>query len=120
MTLGCLNAYGTMSGPLNVAGAQVGANCEQNQTLAAVCSLSANQGGWLKPAITGFTMKTTCAPHAPSVESLPFSGNWASYYGPVAQHPDSQFGICVREFICKIGSVLPNHVNTGVVTQQIR
>ncbi len=114
MMLGCDNPYGTMSGPLNVSGAQLGANCDVNQTQAAVCSVSAGQRSVVQSVITGFTMKTTCAPFAPTVESLPFTSSWASYYGSAPVHPDP-IGVCVREFTCKVGSSFASDVLNGAV-----
>jgi hypothetical protein len=32
----------------------------------------------------------------------PFTDNWASFYGPVAESPDP-VGICTREFTCELG-----------------
>ena len=125
MMLGCDNPYGTMSGPLNVSGAQLGANCDPNQTQAAVCSVSAGQHGPLQSVITGFTMKTTCAPFAPTVESLPFTSNWASFYGPAPMHPNP-LGVCVREFTCKVGSSIVGDpfgggvLSGGVLTSRAR
>ena len=102
MGIACFNPYGTMWGPLNVLGVQLGANCEPAQGQSVVCSLNAAQMGPTQLAITGFTMKTTCAPHGTSLESLPFTANWASYYGLAPVSPDP-VGICIREFTCRVG-----------------
>src|SRR5207253_8382096 len=45
MGLGCSNPYGTMWGPLDVPGTELGANCESNQTQTVVCSLDEVQAG---------------------------------------------------------------------------
>jgi hypothetical protein len=102
MGIGCDNSYGTMWGPLEVRGVELGANCEPAQSQAVICSLNATEPGPFQPTITGFTMKTTCAPYGTSVESLPFTDNWASFFGPAAVSPDP-IGICIREFTCEIG-----------------
>ena len=99
MGIACFNPYGTMWGPLNVLGVQLGANCEPAQGQSVVCSLNAAQMGPTQLAITGFTMKTTCAPHGTSLESLPFTANRASYYGLAPVSPDP-VGICIRELAC--------------------
>ncbi len=101
MGIGCVNPYGTMWGPLNVLGVEEGTNCEPGQTQSVVCSLSGAQTGSRTMAITGFTMKTECAPHGTSEQSLPFTATWASYYGPAPVSPDPA-GICLREFTCHV------------------
>jgi hypothetical protein len=100
--VGCVNPDGTMWGPLNVLGVELGANCEPNQTQSIVCSLSDAQAGPLQLAITGFTMKTDCPPFPTSVQPLPFASTWASFFGPAPVHPDP-VGVCLREFTCKVG-----------------
>ena len=102
MLLGCVNPFGTMAGPLNVAGVEEGANCEPGQTQSVVCSLSDVQAGPLTMVITGFTMRTECPPHGATVQSLPFSPTWASFFGPMPTSPDPVV-ICFREFTCQIG-----------------
>jgi hypothetical protein len=98
MGIGCLNPYGTMWGPLNVRGVEEGANCEGDQTQSIVCSLNADQPGpfAIRVRITSFTMKTTAGDGSTEMKSLPFSDNWASFYGPLP------FG-AYREFTCRIG-----------------
>jgi hypothetical protein len=97
MGVGCPNPYGTMWGPLNVAGVEEGSNCENDQTQTVVCSLSDTQAA---PAmgrrITGFTMKTTSEDGTVQTQSLPFSNNWASFYG---LRPHGSY----REFTCRVG-----------------
>lgn len=100
--IGCINPYGTMWGPLNVPGVEVGANCEPGQTQAVVCSLNGAQPGARPLAITGFTMKTECPPHGTTVKSLPFTATWASFHGLTPMSPDP-VGICLREFTCQVG-----------------
>jgi len=104
MGVGCPNAFGTMWGPLNVFGVEEGANCESGQSQTVVCSLSGGAAGPRTMAITGFTMKTDCAPHGTTVQSLPFTATWASFSGPAPVHPDP-FGICRRDFTCQISLV---------------
>lgn len=112
MGVGCVNPFGTMWGPLNVFGVEEGANCEAGQTESIVCSLIDPQTGPMGAAITGFTMKTECAPHAATVQSLPFSATWASFFGVAPVHPDSPLGICRREFTCEVNRV-NNVADTG-------
>jgi secreted trypsin-like serine protease len=112
--IGCDNFYGTMSGPLNVLGVQLGANCAPGESQAIVCSVNGNATntgnarniGLFRTVINAFTMKTTCAPHGTSVQSLPFTENWASFFGPNAVSPDP-VGICTREFTCSLGDAIP-------------
>jgi hypothetical protein len=98
MGIGCLNPADTMWGPLYVLGVEEGADCEADQTQTVVCSLNSHQTGPLAPQvrITGFTMKTTLANGATDVKSLPFSAQWASFYGLLPAGAQ-------REFTCRIG-----------------
>jgi hypothetical protein len=98
--LGCPNRFGTMFGPLNVLGVEEGANCEPGQSQTALCSLNTAR----TVAITGFTMKTECPPHGATVQSLPFTASFASFFGPAAVSPDP-FGVCKREFTCRVSPV---------------
>jgi hypothetical protein len=102
MGIGCENDYGTMWGPLDVRGVELGANCVPGSGQGVVCSVNAAQTNPYPLAITGFTMKTTCAPHGTSVESLPFSANAATYNGLAPVSPDPP-GVCTREFTCQLG-----------------
>ena len=107
MLLGCPNPYGTMSGPLYVDGAAIGAICEAGQTQSVVCSAN-NDFSALEPipvGITGFTMRTDCPPHGVSVQELPHSQTLATFFGAAAANPDP-VGLCIREFTCRIGPVL--------------
>ena len=92
--VGCPNDYGTMWGPLNVAGVMEGANCENDQTQTVVCSLSAGQSA-LSVRISAFTMKTTNEIGEVTVQSLPFTSTWASFFGV---KPHGAF----REFTCRV------------------
>src|SRR6266498_945647 len=88
MILNCFNQEDGvwMSGPLNVTGVEVGANCEFDRTQRIICSLSEAQTGPVSAQvkITGFTMKTTLADGSIDVISLPLdSSSAASYYGPL-------------------------------------
>jgi hypothetical protein len=100
--IGCVNPLGTMWGPLNVLGVEVGANCEPGQTQTVVCSLNADQPGVRPSVITGFSMKTDCPPHGSIVKSLPFTATWESFNGPAPTSPDP-IGVCLREFTCRVG-----------------
>jgi secreted trypsin-like serine protease len=118
MILGCPNPYDTMTGPLNVAGVEEGANCEPGQTQSIVCSLSDIQAGTRTLAIKSFTMKTSCPGHFVTTENLPFSSTFAGYYGLMPQSPDP-VGICFREFNCQIGlGDIYEPPNGGVFTNQ--
>ena len=107
MVLGCLNPHGTMSGPLYVDGAAIGANCESAQTQSVVCSAN-NDFSALEATpvgITGFTMRTDCPPHGVAVQELPHSRTLAAFFGLAARNPDPA-GLCIREFTCRIGPVV--------------
>jgi Trypsin len=95
--IGCINPYGTMWGPLYVAGIEEGANCESGQTQAVVCSLNGAQAGVLPVTIIKFTLKSTAANGTISLQSLPFGSTWASFSGIVPEGT-------TREFTCQIGS----------------
>lgn len=116
MGIGCPNKFGTMWGPLYVAGVEEGANCEPGQTQSVVCSLSDVQQGPVPIAIKGFTMRTECPPSAATVENLPFSPKWASYYGTFPVNPNSPVGVCFREFTCTVGVALAGNT-AGVATK---
>ena len=92
--VGCPNDYGTMWGPLNVAGVMEGANCENDQTQTVVCSLNAGQSA-LSVRISAFTMKTTNEIGEVTMQSLPFTSTWASFFGV---KPHGAF----REFTCRV------------------
>ena len=92
--VGCPNDYGTMWGPLNVAGVMEGANCENDQAQTVVCSLSAGQSA-LSVRISAFTMKTTNEIGEVTVQPLPFTSTWASFFGV---KPHGAF----REFTCRV------------------
>lgn len=107
MILGCPNPHGTMSGPLYVDGAAIGANCESGQAQSVVCSVN-NDFSALEATpigITRFTMRTDCPPHGVSVQELPHSQSLATFFGAAAASPDPA-GLCVREFMCRIGPVV--------------
>lgn len=106
MVLGCPNPHGTMSGPLYVDGAAIGANCESGQTQSVVCSAN-NDFSALEVTpvgITGFSMRTDCPPHGVSVQELPHSQTLAAFFGMAAANPDP-LGLCIREFTCRIGPI---------------
>jgi hypothetical protein len=107
--LGCVNPYGTMWGPLSVPGVRLGANCEAGQTMTAVCSMSSHQTSPLALAIRSFTMKTTWANGTVTTQALPFSANWASWYGTVPAG-------ATREFTCSVNSPIIINPNIPVLT----
>jgi hypothetical protein len=80
MILNCFNPDDGlfMSGPLNVSGVEVGANCEADRTHRILCVLSEPLA--MDVRITGFTMKTTSADGSIDVQSLPYSSSDAAYY----------------------------------------
>jgi trypsin len=101
MGVKCNNPYGTLWGPLNVVGVEVGAVCGTSLSPQEVmCNLEEVQDrvGPVAPTITGFTLKTTLASGATEVRSLPFSGKSARY-----SNVSLGVGIRDREFICQIG-----------------
>jgi len=102
MGIGCIHPYEqTMYGPLNVVGVEEGAQCEANQTQTVICKLDSNQGGTVSttPVLSGLTMRTTAGGGAPQVQTLPASGNTASFFGLLPAGTS-------REFICQIGTPL--------------
>jgi hypothetical protein len=116
MILGCPNPLGTMSGPLYVDGAAIGAVCESGQTQSVVCAANAEFSA-LEPTpvgINGFSMRTDCPPHGVSVQELPHSQTVATFFGLAAANPDP-LGLCIREFTCRIGPVLGSG---GVMSEQ--
>jgi len=100
-----------MWGPLDVAGVEEGANCENDGTQTVVCSLSESPASPIGKRITGFTMKTTSEIGAVDVQHLPFSNNWASYFGPL---PHGAY----REFTCHVGRVDVFDLEDGNVFKQ--
>jgi hypothetical protein len=107
MSITCNNPNGqtqTMSGPLNVVGVELGANCEIGQSETIVCSANPNS---MNPAvINGFSMRTSCTVIGSSVQSLPFSEKRAYFSGTIASPSFGFFG-CSREFTCSLGAPIP-------------
>jgi len=102
MGLGCIHPYQqTMYGPLNVVGVEEGAQCEANQTQTVICKLDSNQGGTVSmaPVLSGLTVRTTSTGGAPQVQTIPASGNTASFFGLLPAGAS-------REFTCQIGTAL--------------
>lgn len=101
MILACLNPYGNLEGPLNVVGVEEGAVCEANQTQTILCKLDSNQGGpvSMTPVLSGLTVRTTTSGGAPQVQTIPASGNTASFFGLLP--PGAS-----REVTCQIGTAL--------------
>jgi hypothetical protein len=117
MVLGCPNFYSTMTGPVYVEGASVGAVCEAGKDQTVICTLGRDLGDRTLPiplAITGFTMRTDCPPHGVSVQELPHSQSSAVFFGKAASNPDPA-GICIREFICHFGGLFDNGPVMGPV-----
>jgi hypothetical protein len=109
--VGCPNDYGTMWGPLEVGGVEEGANCENDQTQTVVCSLRAGQYGPTGHPlrISAFSMKTTDELGQVTVQSLPFTNNWASFTG---LKPHGAF----REFTCRVSLGYLYEPGDGVFT----
>jgi hypothetical protein len=102
MTMGCINRYGALVGPLNVVGVEEGALCEPGQAMTVLCSLNLqNSAPEQALAFIGFTLKTTMANGTSAVRSLPFTSNRAVYY--VETNPPGVF----YEFNCRFDTRLP-------------
>lgn len=109
MKLDCPNTYGAMSGPMYADGASLGANCSAGQVQRIECTAHRSLADRLPATpfgITGFTMRTHCPPNAPAMQQLPHGRQQAIFSGPAAQSPDP-VGICIREFVCRVGRVVP-------------
>lgn len=107
MKLDCPNTYGAMSGPMYADGAALGANCTAGQALRVECTASRVLDDTVvaRPfGIAEFSMRTHCPPNAPTVQALPHGQQQAVFNGLAAQSPDP-VGICIREFICRVGPV---------------
>jgi hypothetical protein len=100
----------SMTGPLNVPGVEVGANCAANQRQLVFCSLHAQQPGpqALQVKITSFTLKTTSEDGVTHVQSLPISDRSAVYSDNLP--PGER-----REFNCEIGLANINNPGGGVI-----
>jgi hypothetical protein len=99
MVVACFNpSGGNLVGPLNVVGVEEGALCEAGQTQTVMCTLDKNQTAskFGPPQLSGFTMRTTNASGS-QVQSLPVSGNIASFFGPLPAGTS-------REFTCQVSS----------------
>jgi hypothetical protein len=113
MTVGCINPYGTLVGPLNVAGVEEGAVCQAGQGLTVLCTLNDVQdsASGMAPTFTGFTMKTT-ANGTSTVRSLPFTSKRAVYTGT---NPAG----ASYEFICQIGNpIAPGTLENTPILQR--
>lgn len=101
MIVACFNPYGNLEGPLNVVGVEEGAVCEAGQTQTIMCKLDSNQSGTVstRPTLSGLTVRTTMSNGASQVQTLPPSGNAASFFGLLPAGAS-------REFTCQIGSPL--------------
>lgn len=109
MQLECENPYGTMAGPMYADGAALGANCLPGKPLKVTCTATRALGNIAAATpfgITEFTMRTVCPPDAPSVQQLPHGQDQATFNGAAAQNPNP-VGICIREFTCRTGRVVP-------------
>jgi hypothetical protein len=109
MKLDCPNSYGMMSGPMYADGAALGANCSaaQAQRIECTANRSLEDTVLARPfGITEFSMRTTCSPNAPILQQLPHGQHQAIFNGLAAENPDP-VGICIREFICRVGPIDP-------------
>lgn len=109
MKIDCPNTYGAMSGPMYADGASLGANCTAAQTQRIECTATRAIEDTVVATpfgITEFSMRTSCLPNAPITQQLPHGDHQAIFNGPAAQSPDP-VGICIREFICRVGAVEP-------------
>jgi len=99
MGLGCL-PNPTIWGPLNVVGVEEANMCDAGQTQTIMCNLDKNQGntGKLVPRLSGLTVRTTVN-GAAQVQTIPASGNTASFFGVLPAGAS-------REFTCQIGNGL--------------
>jgi len=110
MGIGCFNPYNqTLWGPLNVVGVEEGAVCEAGQTQTVMCNLDKTQAStkFGPPVLTGLTMLTIMANGTSQVQSIPASGNSASFFGLLPA------GVS-RQFTCQVASGLT--VSTGVLS----
>ena len=118
MALGCANPYNmTLVGPLNVAGVEEGIPCEAGQTQTVICNLEKNQGnvGVMVPVLSGLTMRTTLSNGTSSVQTIPASNNFASFFGLLPAGT-------AREFTCQIGTPITGAVigtNTQVLSRGV-
>jgi hypothetical protein len=71
--------------------------------------MSSHQTSPLALAIRSFTMKTTWANGTVTTQALPFSANWASWYGTVPAG-------ATREFTCSVNSPIIINPNIPVLT----
>ncbi|HVI57907.1 MAG TPA: trypsin-like serine protease [Luteimonas sp.] len=109
MQLTCSNPYGAMTGPMYADGAALGTNCEPGKPLQVTCTANRALGNIVAATpfgITEFTMRTDCPPEAPTMQQLPHDQQQASFDGAAAQNPNP-VGICIREFTCRTGRVVP-------------
>ena len=108
MLVACFNPYGNLEGPLNVVGVEEGAVCEANQTQTVMCKLENNPGGTVSTTavLSGLTVRTTQANGSSQVQTIPPSGNTASFFGLLPA------GVS-REFTCQIGSPLTSGTVLG-------
>jgi hypothetical protein len=109
MKIDCPNTYGAMAGPMYADGAALGANCTPGQALRVECTATRPIKETIQATpfgITEFTMQTSCPPNAPTLRKLPHGQQQAIFRGRAAQSPDP-VGICIREFVCRVGRVNP-------------
>jgi len=83
-----------------VVGVEEGNMCDAGQTQTIMCNLDKNQGntGKLVPRLSGLTVRTTVN-GAAQVQTIPASGNTASFFGVLPAGAS-------REFTCQIGNGL--------------
>lgn len=100
MGLYCTNPAGSMLGPLNVVGVQLGASCASYQTKTVLCSLESNQ----LYVIKSFKMRTLDASgNTVDTQSLSHSGTFAAHFSYTLP------GV-IREYTCEVGWTLPSKV----------
>lgn len=114
MGLGCIHPYQqTLYGPLNVVGVEEGAECEANQTQTVICKLDSTQEGAvsMRPTLNGLTVRTTLSNGTSQVQTIPASGNTASFFGLLPAG-------ATRQATCQIATALTSGTigtNTGAV-----
>lgn len=109
MIVACFNPYGNLEGPLNVIGVEEGALCEAGQTQTVMCKMDQNQSGTVstKPTLSGLTMRTTMANGVSQVQTIPASGNTATFFGLLPAGAS-------REFTCQIGTATTTGAIGGI------
>ena len=123
VALGCTNAYApsnqTMYGPTDVAGIQLGAECQRGATTVALCQVDSGKTGGIMSSpviITKFTKTIDDKNGTATTVSLPINGTGKTY----ASHVENEPNDLLREFTCTVGlasRVVRPPVFGGVITQ---